>query len=63
MVFTAVSESRIVFKHLEVNRDKEVNETDVANATLKFDEIGPSFDLICRRDKMGASDLFKKALK
>ena len=34
MVFTAVSESRILFKHLEVNRDKQVNETDVANATL-----------------------------
>lgn len=36
MVFTAVSESTIVFKHLEVNPGKAINETDVANATLKF---------------------------
>lgn len=63
MVFTSVSESRILFRQLEVNRNKEVNETDVANGSLKFDEIGPRFDLVVRRDKLGASDLFKQALR
>ena len=63
MSFTSVSEKKILFRQVEVNSGKPVNETDVANRTLSFKEIGPNFDLICRRDKIGTSDMFKSACK
>ena len=44
MSFTSVSEKKILFRQVEVNSGKPVNETDVANSTLSFKEIAPTSD-------------------
>jgi len=46
-----------------MNMDKRINETDVKNKTLSFNEIGPHFDLSYRREKLGGADLYKAANK
>ena len=43
--FTSTSEYTICVRHFEVNSGKSINETDVANKSLNFKEIGPRVDL------------------
>jgi ribosome production factor 2 len=60
MIFTSVSDSKIQVRHYEM---QSINETDVKKQSLKMAEIGPSFDLTYRRDKIATSDLYKAACK
>jgi len=61
MVFTCrgVTEP-IEFRHLEV---KEVTEALVKKNAVPFAEVGPSFSMRIRRDKIAAVDLFKEACR
>jgi ribosome production factor 2 len=63
MVVTAVSESKIEFRHYELNPGRPINETEVKTRSLTFSEIGPRFDLTFRRDKIASHELFKTACK
>ena len=63
MSFNSISDTKIVVRHFEVNSGKLVNKTDVHNGSLSFTEVGPSFDLITRRDKMASEDMYKNACK
>jgi len=60
MIFTSVSDTKIQVRHYEM---KSINETDVKKQNLAMTEIGPSFDLSFRRDKIAAADLYKAACK
>ena len=46
-----------------MNPGSKINETDVKQKTLKFNEIGPHFDFTLRREKLSSIDLFKTACK
>ena len=63
LVFTSLDDTKIKCRHYELNPGSKINETDVSNRTLTFNEIGPRFDLSFRRDKIAASDLYKAACK
>ena len=63
LAITSISEDLITFQHFEVNGAKKINETDVANGTLAFEETGPSFDLVMRRDKIAEPEHYKNACK
>ena len=60
MIFTSLSDTKIAVRHFEM---QNINEEDVKKQTLKMAEIGPSFDLSFRRDKIAAADLYKAACK
>lgn len=61
IVFTCKSETDpIVFQHLECH---PVSEPMVHKNKQAFREIGPSFSLRFRRDKIASSDLYKNACK
>ena len=61
MLFTCKGDNEpIEFRQLECDN---INETTVALKTVPFREIGPSFSMRLRRDKMAAHDLFKEACK
>jgi ribosome production factor 2 len=60
MIFTSVNDTKIQVRHYEM---KNINETDVKKQSLDMSEIGPSFDLSFRRDKIAASELYKAACK
>lgn len=61
MVFTSKGENDpIEFRHLECD---EVNEKNVQMQTVPFREVGPSFNMRLRREKMAANDLFKEACR
>ena len=60
MIFTSVSDTKIQVRHIEM---KSINETDVKKQSLEMVEIGPSFDLSFRRDKIASSELYKAACK
>ena len=61
MVFTSRGEKEpIEFRHLEADN---ISEATVQMKTVPFREIGPSFDLAIRRDKMAGHDLYKEACK
>jgi len=61
MVFTSVGETIINCRQFEIT--KTFTETDTNNKSLPLSEIGPSYDLSFRRDRAGASDLFKAACR
>jgi len=48
-------------KHLQV--EHPIDEGKSKAGTLLFDEIGPSFEMKIRREKMAAADLFKDACR
>lgn len=63
LVITATTETKMLFRHYEVNQGKPINETDVKNKTLSMSEIGPHFDLVFRRENIAPADLYKAACK
>mmetsp|Transcript_1984 Transcript_1984/g.3484 ORF Transcript_1984/g.3484 Transcript_1984/m.3484 type:complete len:156 (+) Transcript_1984:486-953(+) len=63
LVVTSLNETKITVRHYEVNVGKQINETDVKNRSLSFNEIGPRFDLAFRRDKIATFDDYKNACK
>lgn len=61
MVFTCRGESDpIEFRHLECDR---VDEASVQMQTVPFREVGPSFSLRMRREKMAGVELYKDACR
>mgnify|MGYP000987203668 CR=1 FL=1 len=61
MVFTSRGESDpIEFRHLECDN---ITEATVQMRTVPFREVGPSFSMRMRREKIATPDLFKEACK
>jgi len=61
IIFTCASETDpIVFQHVEC---EQVAEPLVHKNKINFREIGPSFSLRFRRDKIASLDLYKTACK
>jgi len=61
MVFTCRGEKQhIEFRHLEC---EDISEATVQMQTVPFREVGPSFHMVMRRNKMATSELFKEACK
>ena len=61
MLFTCRGELQpIEFRHLEC---EDVNEATVQMKTVPFREVGQSFNMVLRRDKMANHDLFKEACR
>ena len=61
MVFTSRGEKEpIEFRHLEC---EDISEKNVQMRTVPFREVGPSFSMSFRREKMASFDLFKEACK
>lgn len=60
---TSLNDSQISFRQYEINVGKQINETDVNNQSLTFNEVGPHFNLTFRRNKIADSELFKNACK
>jgi len=61
MVFTCKGESEpIQFRHLEC---EEVTEAAAMKDAVAFREIGPSFNMRLRREKMASMDLYKEACR
>ena len=61
MVFTCRGElDPIEFRHLECD---DVTEATVQMQTVPFREVGPSFSMRLRREKMASHELFKEACK
>ena len=52
--------SPIEVKHLEV---REISEALAKKNAVPFREVGPSFSLRVRRDKMASTDNFKEACR
>jgi len=63
LVFTSVDDQNIKVRQYELNAGSQVNQTDVTNLSLRMNETGPRFDLICRRDRIADTDLYKTACK
>jgi len=61
MIFTCRSDKEpIEFRHLECD---DISEATVQMQTVPFREVGPSFSMVLRRNKMAATDLFKEACR
>lgn len=60
---TSLNDTQISFRQYEINVGKQINETDVNNESLTFNEVGPHFNLTFRRHKIADADLYKNACK
>lgn len=61
MVFTATGDESINCRQFEIV--KSFTEAHVHAKDLPLNEIGPSYDLTFRRDKIASLDLFKTACR
>ena len=61
MVFTCRGDKEpIEFRHLESDG---ITEAAVQMRTVPFREVGPSFNMVLRREKMASFDLYKEACR
>lgn len=61
MIFTSVGDSKINCRQFEITKAFTENETHAKN--LPLNEIGPSYDLSFRRDRIAAADHYKAACR
>jgi len=62
IVFTCKAENdAIQMKHLQV--EHPVDEGKVKSGELTFEEVGPSFEMKMRREKIAGTDAFKEACR
>lgn len=62
ITFTCKGEKDVItMQHIEV--ENPIDEAKVKAGTLVIKEIGPTFDLRVRREKMASSDAFKEACR
>lgn len=61
MVFTATGDDTINCRSFEILRS--FTETTIHSKDLALNEIGPTFDLTMRRDKLAAPELYKAACR
>ena len=60
LAFTAVDNSRVEVRHLEVS---DIAPQRATTGELPMREIGPSFDLVFRRKYFAADEVWKEATK
>ena len=60
LIFTTVDDNTIKLRHYEI---AEINEALTVGNKFEMKEIGPHIDLIMRRNKFAAEDVFKQACK
>jgi hypothetical protein len=63
MVFTSISDQKIMVRNYEINPGKEINETDAKNKSFQMSDIGPNFDLNLKRTNIALAEVFKEACK
>lgn len=61
LIVTANGSNTINCKQFEIV--KSINEDDIKGRKLPLNEIGPSFDLTFRRDRISDTEQFKSACK
>lgn len=60
IVFTALDETNITFRHYQAAK---ISEGEIYNNKLDLQEIGPHFNMKLRRFQLASNDLYKTACK